>query len=349
MASTPKFYDRVMESSTTTGTGTYTLAGAITGFQTFAVVGDGKSAYYCAQDVDSSGNPSGGWEVGIGTYTLSGTTFSRDSVLASTNSNAAVSWAAGTRRIFVVVPAGMTAAPLLMPGLPVVGAKFVRATGQNLPTGNNDLYTVPTGKRALIPSGAAFNASAGSITYNIQFKRSGTYYRLNANAAIGAGIGGQFTSACCLLDAGDIHSVFTQTTAGLVVWADVLEFDATSPLVGAFLTTLTTGDNTLYTCPVGKAARLFPPNADFGAQISGAAVAIVGDNGGSRTYYVNYVSSGGSPSSANKVSVSSSIGAAQRTVLGSVATLEAGDYVSVNVSTGAAGQIVHVIALEFPA
>lgn len=101
----PLFYDRVMETSTTTSTGTYTLAGAVTGFQSFAAVGNANACYYCAQDVDTSGTPTGGWEVGTGTYTVSGTTLARTAILASSNSNSAVNWSAGTRRIFLVLPA----------------------------------------------------------------------------------------------------------------------------------------------------------------------------------------------------------------------------------------------------
>ncbi len=99
------FKDRVMVVSTTTGTGTYTLGSAVTGYQTFAIIGDGNTAYYAAEDVDVNGVPTGGWEVGIGTYATAGTTLARTSILASTNANAAVSWAAGTRRVFVVAPA----------------------------------------------------------------------------------------------------------------------------------------------------------------------------------------------------------------------------------------------------
>jgi hypothetical protein len=103
----PLFFDRVMETSTTTGTGTYTLAGAVTGYQTFAGVGDGNTAYYCAMDVDGNGIPTGGWEVGLGTYTAAGTLLARTTMLASSNSNNAVNWAAGTRRVFLVVPASI--------------------------------------------------------------------------------------------------------------------------------------------------------------------------------------------------------------------------------------------------
>lgn len=98
MASTPVFYDRVKESSSTAGTGAYTLAGAASGFQTFAIVGNGNSCYYCATD-------GAGWEVGLGTYTSAGTTLSRDRILASSNSNNAVNWAAGNRDVFLVAPA----------------------------------------------------------------------------------------------------------------------------------------------------------------------------------------------------------------------------------------------------
>ena len=90
--------DRVKETSTTTGTGTYTLAGAATGFQAFSVIGDGNTCCYAAEDGTD-------WEVGIGTYTLSGTTLARITILASSNSGSAVNWSSGTRDIFCTLPA----------------------------------------------------------------------------------------------------------------------------------------------------------------------------------------------------------------------------------------------------
>ena len=70
--------DRVKETSTSTGTGTITLAGAVTGFQSFAAVGNGNTTYYCI--AHQSANE---WEVGLGTYTSSGTTLARTTVLSS--------------------------------------------------------------------------------------------------------------------------------------------------------------------------------------------------------------------------------------------------------------------------
>ena len=62
--------DRVKETTTTTGTGTYTLAGAVTGFEAFSSVGNGNTTYYACSDGTD-------FEVGIGTYTSSGTTLAR--------------------------------------------------------------------------------------------------------------------------------------------------------------------------------------------------------------------------------------------------------------------------------
>lgn len=102
----PKFADRVKETSTTTGTGAITLAGAVTGYQAFsAAFADQDGVYYTIEAVDGSGVPTGAYEVGIGTFTASGTTISRDTILASSNSGAAVSFAAGTKFVFNALPA----------------------------------------------------------------------------------------------------------------------------------------------------------------------------------------------------------------------------------------------------
>ena len=91
--------DRVKETTTTTGTGTITLAGAVSGFQSFSAIGNGNSTYYVIADPAT-----GDWEVGIGTYTSSGTTLSRTTVLSSSNAGSLVTFAAGVKDVFVSYP-----------------------------------------------------------------------------------------------------------------------------------------------------------------------------------------------------------------------------------------------------
>ena len=103
--------DRVKETTTTTGTGTITLAGASTGFQSFSVIGNGNTTYYTI-----AGQSGSEWEVGVGTYTASGTTLSRDTVLASSNSGNLVNFSAGTKDVFVTYPASYTVNATNNPG-----------------------------------------------------------------------------------------------------------------------------------------------------------------------------------------------------------------------------------------
>lgn len=96
--------DRVQETTTTTGTGTLTLAGAATGFQSFSVIGNGNQAMYAI--IDSTNNV---WEVGIGTYTSSGTTLSRDTIFSnSSGTTSALNLSAGTKTVICTFPAQPT-------------------------------------------------------------------------------------------------------------------------------------------------------------------------------------------------------------------------------------------------
>ena len=94
------YFDRVKETTATTGTGTLTLAGAATGFRTFGSVYTAATqvVYYCATDGTN-------WEVGQGTYTLSGTTLSRTTVLASSNAGSLVNFPGSSTQVFSTHPA----------------------------------------------------------------------------------------------------------------------------------------------------------------------------------------------------------------------------------------------------
>lgn len=93
--------DRVRETSTTTGAGVFSLAGAVTGYQTFSsAIGNTNTCYYCIS------NPGvAEWEVGIGTYATAGNTLTRTTIIKSSNANTTVTFSAGTKDVFVTYPA----------------------------------------------------------------------------------------------------------------------------------------------------------------------------------------------------------------------------------------------------
>ena len=93
--------DRVRETTTTTCTCTITLAGAVTNFETFTSnLSNSDTTYYAIVD-----HTNGAFEVGLGTFTSSGTTLARTTVIASSNSNSAVNFGSGTKEVFITVPA----------------------------------------------------------------------------------------------------------------------------------------------------------------------------------------------------------------------------------------------------
>ena len=102
--------DRVKETSTTTGTGTINLAGAETGYESFVSgVGTGNTTYY-AIELNSANE----WEVGIGTVTdAAPDTLSRDTIISSSNGDAAVNFSAGTKNVFCTLPAKKTISPVM--------------------------------------------------------------------------------------------------------------------------------------------------------------------------------------------------------------------------------------------
>ena len=92
-------YDRVQETTTTSGTGSVTLLGAVSGFQSFAVVGNSNTTYYTITD-------GAAWEVGIGTYSTSGPTLARTTVLSNSNGNTTpITLSGGLAQVFVTYTA----------------------------------------------------------------------------------------------------------------------------------------------------------------------------------------------------------------------------------------------------
>ena len=142
--------DRVKEITVTTGTGTITLAGAPAGFQNFDVIGNGNTTFYTI-----AGQTGNEWEVGIGTYTASGTTLSRDTILASSNNGSVVNFSGGTKDVFVTYPAAY--AQFGAGGQAVVTNNTVVNTSTTIQPGFNAQsigpITISSGKFVTVPSG----------------------------------------------------------------------------------------------------------------------------------------------------------------------------------------------------
>jgi hypothetical protein len=141
--------DRVQETTTTVGTGTVTLGGAVLGFQTFAIIGDGNTTYYAIADPTT-----GDWEVGIGTYTASGTTLSRTTVFESSNSGSLVVFAAGTKNVFCTYPAeravylDAAGSAVTLLDIGTLGASTANITTANITSGT--VSTTPTNNTDIV-------------------------------------------------------------------------------------------------------------------------------------------------------------------------------------------------------
>jgi hypothetical protein len=134
--------DRVKETTIGAGTGTVTLLGASTGFQSFAVIGNANTTYYTI-----AGQTTSEWEVGIGTYTSSGTTLARTTVLSNSAGTqpSPLNFSAGLKDVFVTYPAGKSvnldaSGNSTALGTPV-SATLTNASGLPISTGVSGLGT----------------------------------------------------------------------------------------------------------------------------------------------------------------------------------------------------------------
>jgi hypothetical protein len=181
-----KYADRVRETTTTTGTGTITLAGAVSGFQTFlAGIGASNTCFYTIAHQTSAE-----WEVGFGTLNSLGTTLARTAVISSSNSSSAVNLSAGTKDIFVTIPADQIIPPNLIPG-----GRLSLSSSDPLPSSDLSaqatLYYIPfTDSKIQIYSGTrwvTYDIGTG-INLSLSGLSSGTNYDIFATVSSGAPI-----------------------------------------------------------------------------------------------------------------------------------------------------------------
>ena len=156
--------DRVKETSTTAGTGTLDLDGAVTGFETFvAGIATTNTTYYCiAHQTEDE------WEVGLGTVTdATPDTLSRDTVISSSNSDGKVDFTAGTLDVFCTFPASKTMDMAL-----TTAGDTVYASAANTPARlavGTGLYTLQTNSGGTLPEWAASPQSLMTATGDILY------------------------------------------------------------------------------------------------------------------------------------------------------------------------------------
>lgn len=221
--------DRVQETTATTGTGTVTLGGAVLGYQSFAAIGNGNTTYYAIFD-----STTGDWEVGIGTYTASGTTLSRDTVLSSSNAGSLVSFASGTKNVICTYPSERSVY-LDSPGsypvqstfntLTAATATLTAGTISTAPSGGTDIVnkdyadSIASGLNYHQPVNYASTAALPAYTYNNGTSGVGATITANANGVLSFG-GGSPTAGQRLLvkdEAGanqPYNGIYTVTSAG---------------------------------------------------------------------------------------------------------------------------------------
>ena len=161
----PVVYDRVQETSVTLGTGTYTLAGAVAGYRTFAAAcSTGDVVPYVAVDTATSD-----WEIGLGTYSAG--TLSRTTIRRSSNANAAVSWVSGTRQVFIDATAADALASL------ITSAIGAGTAGQVLTSSGSSANPVYADMAFGAPiSGRYFSSASSSVNNTGNFTNGTLYY-----------------------------------------------------------------------------------------------------------------------------------------------------------------------------
>ena len=165
--------DRVKETTTTTGTGAVSLAGAVTGFETFAAgVGNSNTTYYCIAHQDQAE-----FEVGLGTLDGDSSDLTRTTVISSSNSDSAVNFSSGTKDVFCTLPASKLIFEDANNDATV--GRNLTVTGDLTVSGDDITLATNTSGAALIGDGTNFNpvAISGDITI-----------AANGTAAIGSGV-----------------------------------------------------------------------------------------------------------------------------------------------------------------
>lgn len=244
---------------------------------------------------------------------------------------------------------GTSAGSVINPSFPVV-------RNLSLPAGDQVLYTVPTGKKALVVDVWVTNPTAGGITYFTKLTTPNGTFQIGAGKTEGAaGIGHNYgsngsNSIPIVMNAAEVLTI-NSSALGLSAWLSVIEFDASSALSRWDIQTWVNGNNVLYTHPAGKTVV-------FGS-ISGTAInnpvetmtgfAIFNASGSTRTYVGPYiVPAAGSPTTSNQFGGSNALISGQGFFKFFPGGLATGDTIVITTSdANNTGQIAWINGMQF--
>ena len=226
------------------------------------------------------------------------------------------------------------------PSLP--NAKLVGGNVGNLASGDNTIYTVPAGRKALVLSTQIFNPTGGAIN-NIQYVNvGGTQMRIRNGVALAANSTVQYAVGV-VLNAGDYYIINTGG-AGLNCFTKIVEYDDMMTAYKTIFAANPAATATLYTVPAGKSAIIL--NNQHNAIFTNGNVNMTNDSGGTRVYNWYQVSSGGSPGTSNQITAAISVANANENLALASGILNAGDYIAINIDTATTGHVVWFTILE---
>ena len=234
---------------------------------------------------------------------------------------------------------------IYMFGVPLKNAKFVRVFGAGLNTGNNDLYTCPASRKAVLlnTSTRCHNASAGLLGHKIAIKSSGTYYPISTWGNLSVG---QYTitspAHTFCMEAGEGLSVITDANNGYTAGFVVVEFDDDAPIRTVRVNSLANGDNTIYTCPADKTAT----GASTAWRETAPTIGVSNYSGASRNYVFYTVPTGLAADATTQTYASTVISNVSASNFNCSTNLEEGDSIVLNTSDGTAGQFAWITVVE---
>ncbi|NBS70203.1 hypothetical protein EBT31_15015, partial [bacterium] len=276
--------DRVQETTTTTGTSDFTLGGAVLSYQAFSAIGNTNTTYYTAFDPNA-----GDWEVGIGTYSSTGPTLTRDTILASSAGGAKVAFAVGQKNVFATYPAERSV-NLDSAGNYIVPYAFDTVTANTATLTAGTISTTPSNSTDIVNKQYVDTTAATSLHYHapVYVESPDTAGNLNAtyNQPGGPGVGVNAT----LTNAGT-KAALTLDGILMTVGKRVLIYNQTNAFENGVYTVTTVGTpdpgGTNWVLTRATDADTYSPSSPNALGQGDAFFVTAGNTGAGETYVCN--------------------------------------------------------------